>query len=294
MISSLLAALAIAFPADGAKLPAVKRCYFLGSVDPGVATVAVQGTDVAVHPKGGWVTMVDLVEGENAIVATAGELSVTTRVTVAKRPAASASPMPAKPYEKLPYAADRPKAGRTGIVFIDPGHGGGAPGTMAPHGRPEKEVNLQLAKAVRDELARLGYRVYMTREDDRDLSLEERPRLAHRLKADAFVSIHHNAPGFETDPRKVRYHTVYAWNELGEKLAKPINARMVEVLGESLRSNGVMHGNFTVMRSPEIPSCLVETDFITTPEGEDDAWNPSRQAKIAVAIACGIADALSD
>ena len=89
---------------------------------------------------------------------------------------------------------------------------------------------------------------------------------------------------------ELRYHCVYAWNEIGERLAAAVNRRMAAALGDSLKNNGVMKGNLAVTRNPEIPSCLVEADFVTTPEGEIDCWSRERRAKVAAAIADGLDD----
>ena len=295
MISVILAA-AIAFPKEGQRLPFVERCYMSGSVEPGVTNVVVQGRDVAVHPMGGWVTMVDVVEGTNVF-----EVAGATRTFfVAKRPMVriSSGDAPAKVYRKLEYAGDEPKAKPVGkepgevTVVVDAGHGGGKAdtGAISPHGLRESDLNLALAKNVRDALVRRGFRVVMTRTNDVAVALYDRPKVAHANGADAFVSIHHNAPPLDRDPAKVRYHAVYKWNEIGADLAGAINRRMAEAFGDTLRNNGVMHANFAVTRNPEIPSCLVETDFITTPEGEIDCWNRERRLKVADAIAAGVAD----
>ena len=130
----------------------------------------------------------------------------------------------------------------------------------------------------------------MTREDDTFPALYDRPKVAHRRGADAFISIHHNAPPLDKDPRQYRYHAVYAWNDIGSSLAKAVNRRMADAFGAGLANNGVLHANFAVTRNPEIPSCLVEVDFISTPEGEIDCWNRARQRKVAAAIAAGIDD----
>lgn len=297
MPTLLLAAL-IAFPKEGQRLPFVERCYMSGAVEPGTTNVVVQGRDVAVHPMGGWVTMVDVVEGTNVF-----EVAGATRTFfVARRPSPSAAPSAAgasqKVYKKLPYAADEPRPAPAGrapgeiTVCVDPGHGGGKSdtGAISPHGLRESDLNLALAKNVRDALVRRGFTVTMTRTNDVAVALYERPRAAHEKGADAFVSIHHNAPPLDRDPRGVRYHAVYAWNEIGDALAKAVNARMGEAFGDTLRNNGVMRANFAVTRSPEVPSCLVETDFLTTPEGELDCWSRERRLKVADAIAAGIAD----
>ena len=197
-------------------------------------------------------------------------------------------------YKKLEYAADKPKPHPTGkkpgeiTVVLDAGHGGGDMGAMSPHGLPEKDANLRLAKAVRDELVKRGYKVVMTREDDTFVALYDRPKVAHAAQADLFVSIHHNAPGYSTNPLEMRYQAVYAWNPLGERLAKAINASMAAA-DSTLRNEGILHANFAVTRNPEIPSCLIEADFITHPDGECAAWDASRRPRLATAIVDGIA-----
>ena len=297
---ALAAAVSIAFPREGQSLPYVPRCYVIGAVSDGATNVVVQGADVSVHPLGGWVTMVDLVEGLNVV--TAG--TATVSFNVAKKPpqggassgANSAARPPEKKYTKLPYAGDAPKPHPKGrrpdeiTVVVDAGHGGKDTGARSPHGLDEKDVNLLVAKAVKAALERRGYKVVMTREDDSFPELYDRPKVAHACGADAFISIHHNAPPLDKDPRKLRYHAIYAWNDIGSALASALSRRLAETFGDSLANNGVPHANFAVTRNPEIPSCLVEVDFITTPEGEIDCWNRARQKRVAEAIAAGFDD----
>ena len=78
------------------------------------------------------------------------------------------------------------------LVVIDAGHGGHDPGAPGVDGRHrEKEVTLQIARAIRDELRSSGrVRVALTRDDDRFLVLGERREIARRLKADLFISVH--------------------------------------------------------------------------------------------------------
>lgn len=89
----------------------------------------------------------------------------------------------------LPPVDGPPDASRP-LVVLDAGHGGHDPG--AGHkGLLEKNLTLQLTRAVRDELlAGGGIRVALTRDDDRYLMLAERSSIARRLGADLFLSIH--------------------------------------------------------------------------------------------------------
>ena len=289
--AALFAAVSIVFPPEGAQLPHLERCYVMGAADEGEEVVGFQvsGSEfqVLVGKTGAWATVVDVKPGTNVV-----EIGGVRRFfTIA--PIAPVAPK--KTYTKLEYAADQAKPHPKGkrpeeiTVVIDAGHGGHDNGAMSPHGLPEKDANLRLAKAVRDELVKRGYKVVMTREDDTFVELYDRPKVAHRANADLFVSIHHNAPGYASNPFAIRSQSVYAWNALGERLAKAVNVRMAAV-DPVLKNDGVLHANFAVTRNPEIPSCLVEADFITHPDGELAAWDASRRPAIAAAIADGIAD----
>ena len=293
--AALFAAVSIAFPPEGAKLPYLERCYVMGAADAGETGFRVSGfqgfkvAEVKVGRTGAWATVIDVKPGTNVV-----EVGGVKRTFVIGSLGSKGSDEK-RVYKKLEYAADQAKPHPVGrkpeeiTVVIDAGHGGHDTGAMSPHGLPEKDVNLRLANAVQGELVKRGYTVVMTREDDTFVELYDRPKVAHKANADLFVSIHHNAPGYASNPFAIRSQSVYAWNALGEKLAKAINARMAAA-DPSLPNDGVLHANFAVTRNPEIPSCLVEADFITHPDGESAAWDAARRPRIAAAIADGIAD----
>ncbi len=295
MIAALLLAVTIAHPRAGASLPCVDRCYMIGAVEPGITNIIVQGRNVAVYRTGAWATMVDVKSGTN-VVEVAGSNHWFSVAAPAPPPKPGEKPPKARVFEKLPYAADVPRKHPSGrppaslTIVIDAGHGGSDPGAYSPHGIEEKDANLRTAKDVKAELEKLGFNVVMTRTNDVTVALYDRPKTAHACNADAFVSIHHNAPPVNKDPRLFRYTAVYAWNDIGINLAKAVNSRMAAVLAPEVVNNGVPKANYAVTRNPEIPSCLVEVDFITSPEGEEASWNPRRRRAVAAAIAAGIAD----
>ena len=83
-------------------------------------------------------------------------------------------------------------------VVIDAGHGGHDPGAIGPTGLKEKDVNLRIAKALKEKLDKDGKqfgitKVYMTRSTDKFIPLEERTAIAKKQGADLFISIHCNA-----------------------------------------------------------------------------------------------------
>ena len=295
-IAVLLAAVTIVFPPEGAKLPDLSRCYVMGSADAGEEVLGawclVPGATncVTVSRTGAWATVVDVRPGTKVV-----EVGGVKRTFSVEPPGTKHQTPGTKHYPKLEYAADTPKPHPTGkspkeiTVVLDAGHGGHDTGALSPHGLPEKDANLRLAKAVRHELVKRGYRVVMTREDDTFVELYDRPKVAHKANADLFVSVHHNAPGYASNPFAIRSQSVYAWNALGERLAKAINARMAAA-DPLLKNDGVLHANFAVTRNPEIPSCLIEADFVTHPDGECAVWDASRRPCTAAAIAAGVDD----
>lgn len=80
---------------------------------------------------------------------------------------------------------------RRRLIVLDPGHGGQDPGAISASGRYEKEITLNVARAVAQKLRATGrYRVLLTREGDRFIRLNERVALARAKEADLFLSIH--------------------------------------------------------------------------------------------------------
>lgn len=302
----------ITFPAANARLPFVERCYLIGSVVRGVDRITVNGAPVPVYRTGAWAASVEVEEGTNTIEIAGllrwrdGALREDPWRTnhcfvVAARPACAASAATnatgaaaqPKTYPKLPFAGDAPRPldperlPHEILVVLDPGHGGRDTGALSPHGYFEKEANFLLAQEVHRALRRLGYMVACTRTHDAFVELPARPQIAHRLAADAFISLHHNAPPLSRDAAETRYASVYAWNPLGERLAKAIGASLERALGGTMKWGGTRRASYLVTRNPEIPSCLVEADFITSPAGEEAIWDPARRRLIARAIAEG-------
>ncbi|HEY4717127.1 MAG TPA: N-acetylmuramoyl-L-alanine amidase [bacterium] len=88
-------------------------------------------------------------------------------------------------------------------ILIDPGHGGDDPGTASNTGLREKDIVLDIAKAMGEILGNYGIDVIYTRTDDNTLPLPYRVGIANGSNALLFISIHANfsrnnlAKGFE-------------------------------------------------------------------------------------------------
>ena len=78
------------------------------------------------------------------------------------------------------------------MVVIDAGHGGHDGGATA-QGKREKDLVLAIAHRTANEFRAMGYRVHMTRGDDRFIKLSGRTKIADSKEAKIFISIHANA-----------------------------------------------------------------------------------------------------
>jgi N-acetylmuramoyl-L-alanine amidase len=113
-------------------------------------------------------------------------------------PTAPAPPsQPATPQQPQPPPDIPPAFGQTASAFrtiaIDPGHGGEDEGAKSADGVKEKDLTLAVARRAKGAIeARLGLRVLLTRDDDRNVPIDDRTSLANNNKADLFVSLHVN------------------------------------------------------------------------------------------------------
>ncbi len=113
------------------------------------------------------------------------------------------------------------------VICIDPGHGGSQNGAVGPEEQKEKDVALEVAKRLAEDLrAKLGAKVILTRETDVEVDLEERVRIANEAKADVFVSIHCNSMPTQRARRLANgMETYFLSAEASGEAAKDLAAR---------------------------------------------------------------------
>jgi N-acetylmuramoyl-L-alanine amidase len=80
------------------------------------------------------------------------------------------------------------------IIVLDSGHNPKNGGTRSSRGIPEVVYNDQLVSIVKNELEKIDrVEVYLTRKPQEEIGLYERTKIANQLKADLFISIHHDS-----------------------------------------------------------------------------------------------------
>jgi len=247
-------------------------------------------------------------------------------------PAVKASPISAPKTASPTSHGDRTLTRMLGLkvgrIVIDPGHGGYDTGTIGPGGLMEKDLTLELSKALRHMLkSRLNIDVVLTREEDVFLSLEERTAIANRCQADLFISIHANSSSARSVSGVETYFLDFAKNSSARDIAARENATslgnlrdledMIKSIAQadksdesrelagiiqkslynsarqllpSTRNRGVRSAPFVVLIGANMPSILAEIAFISNPRDESILKKKESQEQLAKALFAGIED----
>jgi N-acetylmuramoyl-L-alanine amidase len=107
-------------------------------------------------------------------------------------------------------------------IVLDPGHGGHDPGAVGPNNLYEKDIVLDIALKLKKILANdPNFEIFLTRETDVFIPLDQRTAIANGKKADLFVSIHANA----SPRRDARGIETYLLNWTNDEEALKVAAR---------------------------------------------------------------------
>ena len=171
-------------------------------------------------------------------------------------------------------------------VFIGVGHSGSDPGAVA-NGVKEKDLNLSIALACRDVLARHGISVKMSRTKDENDTLSEEIKECNAFSPDLAVDIHNNAGG--GDGAEVFYH--YGGGK-SKTLADNILAEIVKVgqnsRGAKIRKNSNGKDYYGFIRETSCPAVIVECAFVDNASDLEILATEDGKKKVGEAIAKGI------
>jgi len=217
-------------------------------------------------------------------------------------------------------------------IVIDPGHGGKDPGAIGYYGLKEKDITLRVARLLKKKLeTQLGCEVFLTRNQDKYVSLEKRAEFANKINADLFISIHCNAcasrrlQGIET------YFVGLTDDTHALAVASRENASLSKRMGELEKilqdllvrakikesaymaaeiqrgiikfltyrgfnpvvNLGVKQAPFYVLIGTKMPAVLVEIGFIDHPKEAKRLRNPKYLVTLVDGISKGIKDYIS-
>lgn len=179
------------------------------------------------------------------------------------------------------------------IIVLDAGHGGTDSG--AKNGKiVEKELNLLLVKKLEKELISRGATVYLTREEDNDLSartserkrsdLYNRAKYINTIKPNMYISIHLNA----TTSSSWKGLQVF-YNKNNEE-----NKVIAETITNNLKNNinnirEVKEENkYYMYKYIKYPGVLIEAGFISNPDDNYLLRQEEYQNKLIILIADAI------
>jgi N-acetylmuramoyl-L-alanine amidase len=193
------------------------------------------------------------------------------------------------------------------VIVIDPGHGGEDSGTKSVFNyHYEKEFTLDWARRLEQLLSTNGWRVVLTRTNDREVSLTNRVVVAERESADLFLSLHFNSSypnkeqagletycltpvgmssslrrGFEDDSTHAFANNAFDAQNL--QYAVRLHRALLKVNGSVDR--GVRRARFlTVLRGQNRPAVLLEGGYLSNPKEARLIADPAHRQKLAEAI----------
>lgn len=185
-------------------------------------------------------------------------------------------------------------------VIIDAGHGGGDPGKIGVGDILEKDINLQIAKKVKELLEKEKVEVIMTREEDRMLTGEDenttkaadmkaRVNLINETGPQLAVSIHQNS--YSDSAIRGAQVFYYANSPDGEKAAKIMQTALLACDGENKRQ-AKANDTYYLLKRTETPTIIVECGFLTNSEEAQKLESEEYQQSVAKAVCSGILEYL--
>ncbi len=222
---------------------------------------------------------------------------------------------------------------RNALVMIDPGHGGKDPGAIGVSGTREKNIVMSTARILESMLnSEYGIEAMLTRSDDRFMDLRKRLEAARTHQADLFISLHADAfhhsnvrgasvyvlsdKGASSEAARIlaqrENEAVIGGINIDDKdnalasilvdlsqtasmgRANVLGNYILAAFGKNVRSRNIESAGFLVLKSPDVPSVLVELGYLTNPEEEKLLKQPGYQTQLARNIMAGIKRYLND
>ena len=188
-------------------------------------------------------------------------------------------------------------------IVIDPGHGGYDPGKIGINQLLEKDVNLVIAKKLRDDLEAAGVKVTLTREEDAALSgegedhakvrdLKRRIEIMEEADPVAVISIHQNSyPQESIRGAQIFY---YPTSIEGKKLAQALQDRLIREVDPDNKRQIKENNSYFLLKKTTVPIVIAECGFLSNWEEAEKLNTPEYQDDLAWALYLGVMDYLQE
>lgn len=170
-------------------------------------------------------------------------------------------------------------------IAIDAGHGGSNSGAAGVKTKiSEKSYTLKIAKELQTALLNEGAKVYMTRETDITLGMNERWLMVKDQSPDILISIHLNSSVKDSIQGVSTYYRYPGFRPMTQYILN----RMLETGLKEFGNIGSF--NFALNGPTDYPNCLVEVAFLSNKEDEQRILDPVFHKEVAQKIVAGIKD----
>jgi len=188
------------------------------------------------------------------------------------------------------------------VVVIDAGHGGMDPGKVGINGALEKEINLAIAKELKELLEQNDITVVMTRAGDDGLysetdrnkksaDMRERIRLLTEATPVLAVSIHQNS--FTDSGSRGAQVFYYERSSEGKRGAELIQEAMRRELADGNHRTAKANTSYYMLKKSPCPLVIVECGFLSNPQEEQLLVTAEYQRKMAWAVHLGVLEWLA-
>ncbi len=188
------------------------------------------------------------------------------------------------------------------VVVIDSGHGGNDPGKVGINGALEKDINLQIARRLKQYLEASDIQVVMTRDSDTGLysehdtnkkmaDMQERCRLINEAAPALVVSIHQNSYHEESICGGQVFY--YKDSANGKRLAELLQKRFDFVLGADNRRLAKANDTYYLLLHVKQPIVIVECGFLSNWQESAMLTSEDYQDRLAWTLHMGIMEYLN-
>ncbi|SEA65997.1 N-acetylmuramoyl-L-alanine amidase [Desulfuromusa kysingii] len=184
-------------------------------------------------------------------------------------------------------------------VAIDPGHGGLDTGIIAPSGFKEKQLNMDVANKLAKQLKmKLGIPIYLSRDGDYEVTMEQRLQAASKEDVDIWLLLHAQA-SFSAELSGVNLF-IRPEEKAPDVTEGAVTATvtsdsmlLANDLALSLRENsikvrGIYPSSRLSLGRGDLPTVLIELGYLSNPEELQQLQNPDYQNQIIQALYTGI------
>lgn len=157
-------------------------------------------------------------------------------------------------------------------IVIDPGHGGADPGKVGVNGVLEKDLNLQMAYLLKEQLEAEGFYVILTRTSDdppgsengnqtKVQDLQNRIRLITEEDPLMVVSIHQNSYTQESICGAQVFY--YETSEDGRALAECIQRHLILTADDGNHRQAKGNTSYFLLKKTPVTTVIVECGFLS-------------------------------